>query len=109
MGFAAQVMNINTVVTVNEPRLDAAQAPMFKAYLSEQIANGASNIVLDLSNVVFIDSSGLGAIVSVLKDLQGVGEIKIAAPGKAVSEMLRLTRMDKVFKIFETVDEANEA
>ena len=109
MAFAAKQSSVNTIISVENPRLDAALAPAFRTYLTEQIAEGTNHIVLDMSQVEFVDSSGLGVLVSMVKQLSGVGEIKLANPGKAVLEMLRLTRMDNVFDIYTSVDEADAA
>ena len=64
------------------------------------IESGHPLIALDLSEVDFIDSSGLGAIVSVLKQLDGRGDLVIVGAKPAVMNLFRLTRMDKVFRMY---------
>jgi anti-sigma B factor antagonist len=62
--------------------------------------------VLDLSGVEFVDSSGLGAIVSCLKRLGPRGSLAIAGAQGSVQRLFTLTRMDRVFPLHETVDAA---
>jgi anti-sigma B factor antagonist len=109
-------MNIDTkqvdevlVVKPAEKRLDAKVAVSFKESMVNFINSGSNLIVLDLSDVEFVDSSGLGAIVSSLKVLGRKGDIVISGVGSSVLQMFSLTRMDKVFKMFPSQDEAVQA
>jgi len=88
-----------TVVAVHSSRLDASFAPQFKTEMLEIVSGGATELVLDLSEVKLIDSSGLGAMVSVLKALNGKGGILIRKASPAVLGLFKLTRMDRVFNI----------
>jgi anti-sigma B factor antagonist len=94
------------VVAPLESRLDARGALSFKETMGNFIKEGHSRIVLNLSNVEFIDSSGLGAIVSSLKALGLKGEIAICGARDTVLTMFKLTRMDKVFRILKEEKEA---
>ena len=94
------------IVTPFEPRLDARGAVSFKETMGSFIKEGHSRIVLNLSNVEFIDSSGLGAIVSSLKALGLKGEIAICGARNTVLTMFKLTRLDKVFRLLKDEGEA---
>ena len=89
-----------------DQRVDARLAGEFKQQLFTLIASGHPLIALDLSEVDFIDSSGLGAIVSALKQLNGRGDLVIVGAKPAVLNLVRLTRMDKVFRMFPRADDA---
>ena len=95
-----QVEEVLVVIPI-EPRLDARGAVSFKETMGNFIKEGHSQIVLNLSNVEFIDSSGLGAIVSSLKALGLKGEMAICGARDTVLTMFKLTRMDKVFRILK--------
>jgi anti-sigma B factor antagonist len=94
------------IVKPSGKRIDASSAPEFKAFMADRIGSGNVKILLDLSEVDFIDSSGLGAIVSGLKALAGKGDLAICGPRETVISLFRLTRMDKIFKIFPSEEEA---
>jgi anti-sigma B factor antagonist len=94
----SQVGN-TTVVAVIFPRLDAAVAPQFKTEMTEIVNGGATSLVLDMSSVKMIDSSGLGTLVSILKLLGGHGGIVIRGATPSVLGLFKLTRMDRVFTI----------
>ncbi|MCH8029137.1 MAG: STAS domain-containing protein [Candidatus Dadabacteria bacterium] len=90
------------IVKVMAERLDAKNAVEFKEQISDIISEGNERILLNLEGVEFVDSSGLGAIVTCLKKLGGKGELAIYGVKKTVYTMFRLTRMDRVFQIFPT-------
>lgn len=95
------------VVKLLEKRLDAHLAVEFKETLARLISEGHRKILLDLETVEFIDSSGLGAIVSALKRISGEnGDLIICSLQDATSSMFKLTRMDKVFSIYTSESEA---
>jgi anti-sigma B factor antagonist len=96
-------------VRVLDKRMDAHGAPDFKQKLTAMVERGNRLIALDISNVEFIDSSGLGVLVSLLKQLGGQGEIAIGGVRDSVGGLFKLTRLDKVFQIFSDPQAAIEA
>ncbi|MEM6758088.1 MAG: STAS domain-containing protein [Pseudomonadota bacterium] len=97
------------IVTVKSARIDAAVAIEFKDAMREQTDNDFPSIVLDLSQVEFIDSSGLGAIVASMKNLGSDRSLILAGLTPNVEKVFRLTRMDSVFSVFPSLERALEA
>lgn len=95
-----------TLVKVEEQRLDAAIAPELKVQVTQLVEEGAQRIILDLSDVTFMDSSSLGALVGLLKMIGGRGDLIIAGANGIVAELFKLTRMDRVFRMAASADEA---
>lgn len=95
-----------TVAKLCETRLDAAMSVRFKERMRELSDGGANYIVLDLSDVTFMDSSGLGAVVAVMKHMGREKTFKIAGLTPTVDKVFRLTRMDGVFDILDSVNDA---
>ena len=94
------------VITVLESRLDAKGAVEFKTMVTEWINRGYRVIVLNLAAVRFMDSSGLGAIVSTLKVLGRDGNLVLCGVTDPVMNLFTLTRMDRVFQMFTSESEA---
>jgi anti-sigma B factor antagonist len=94
-----------TVLQINEGRFDAKLAPSFRQEIESLAGSIDSHLVLDLTNVRFMDSSGLGAVMGVYKMLKGK-KISVVNPQRAVRELLKLTRMDKLILSYETVEDA---
>jgi len=89
-----------TVVSIR-PELDAGSAPRLKEMLNELIGRGAIRFVIDLSDLDFIDSAGLGVLVSTLKGVRARGgDLRICCVKDPVRMIFDLTRLSKVFKIF---------
>ncbi len=103
--------NINDVLIVRplEKRIDASTASEFKQKMGEWIDSGNRRIVLNLSEVDFIDSSGLGAIISGFKKIDNDGRLVICVVKESVMSLFRLTRMNRVFDIYASEGEALEA
>lgn len=82
-----------------EPRLDAALAIRFKDRLREVVGRHGPLILLDLSQVTFMDSSGLGAILAIRRALPPGQRIELTGLTPNVDRVFRLTRMDMIFTI----------
>ena len=94
------------VVHVVDSRIDAHATPDLKAKVGERIDKGEHRIVLDLADVELVDSTGLGGILSLLKRLPRGGNLVFCGCRPAVVEVLKLTRLDRVFSVVGTVPEA---
>ncbi len=93
---------------IRDKRVDAAGAPDLKTKVGEWIDKGTGRMVLDLTDVEFVDSTGLGAILWILKRLPGQN-LALAGCRPSIVELLKLTRLDRVFKLFPTAAEAQAA
>ena len=94
------------VVTLTEENLDARNAKEFKKAIAPMLQEN-TRLILDLSHLLFVDSSGLGAILSVLRTLNAQGgDLKLCGMTKQVRVLFELVRMHRIFEIFGTVDEA---
>lgn len=87
------------VVRMGEARLDAAIAGSFKDVVRPHVAGPGPDIVLDLTAVEFLDSSGLGAVIALKKALPEGRKIRLHGLTPNVGRVFRLTRMDRVFEI----------
>ncbi len=89
--------------------VDVYTSPSFKDRLVKAIDEGCLRIVVDLEGVDFIDSSGLGVLVSGLRRVkeQG-GSIRLVCTREPIMKVFRITGLDRVFPMFATVDEAKE-
>ncbi|WP_424967104.1 MULTISPECIES: STAS domain-containing protein [unclassified Dinoroseobacter] len=97
------------VAEVHEERIDASSAVQFKDVMQEIGRGDGSRVILDLTQVQFLDSSGLGAVVAVMKAFAPNKTLELAGLSPVVEKVFRLTRMDKVFKIYNSPEQALEA
>lgn len=99
----------NSVLTlfVKEERLDAHNSGDLKAEMLRLFTEGNKNVLVDLKEVRFIDSSGLGALVSGFKNaISQQGNLKLSSLQPQVKSMFELTRLHRVFEIFPSAEEA---
>lgn len=97
------------LVTIEEKRLDAAIATRFKDRMREIVSNGQKQVLLDMRQVDFMDSSGLGAVIAVHKAMPADVSLTLSGLTPNVIRVFRLTRMDTVFDISPAPDQAREA
>lgn len=98
-----------TVVVLTGPQLDASTAAEFKSSVAPVLAE-YSHIVFDLGHLGFVDSSGLGALLSCLRHVQAKGgDLKLCGISKPVRTLFELVRMHKIFQIFDTQEGAIRA
>lgn len=93
------------IIKVCEPRIDAAIALKFKEMMRQASAQAEKRILLDLTDVDFVDSSGLGAIVASSKQASDHA-FELAGLTETVAKVFRLTRLDSVFVIHDTPQRA---
>lgn len=98
-----------TVVQPAAARLDAMVAVQFKDRMKAAVESGGDCIVLDLSPVGFLDSSGLGAVVAVRRFLRDGQRLELAGLTPAVMRVFRLTRMDAIVVLHDEVGDALRA
>ncbi len=83
-------------------RIDSSNADQLDATFNEILDNGRSNIVVDLSEVSYMSSAGLRALVAAMKECkQRRGDVRLADVSERVQEVLSLAGLDKLFESFD--------
>ena len=94
------------VIELHQYNLDASNAREFKDAV-QTVIQERTRVVLDMSGVKFVDSSGLGALISCLRQLNGRhGDFKLCAMSKTVRALFELMRMHRVFNIHDSREDA---
>jgi anti-sigma B factor antagonist len=93
-------------VLAAEGELDLASAPSLKWALTDVLSEGGRRIVVDLSQVTFIDSTALGVLVGVHRSLPVGARLGIVCTHDEVMNIFELTGLDATFDIFRTLDDA---
>lgn len=95
------------VITVNEMRVDMVVARKFREMLTAKIGDKPPVVVLNLVNVEYFDSSALGAIVAFMKEIKSYGgQLRICNVNRSIMTLLKLSKLDLLFKICENLEEA---
>lgn len=109
MQIETKTINGVLLLTLEENRLDCRLAVDFKDKVTELAAEGSRLIIFNLSAVDFIDSSGIGCLVTCLKLLGPKGRVAIWGLKTPVESMFKMTRMDRVFKLCSSEEQALQA
>lgn len=86
--------------------LDAFSEPAIRKVIGGYIDEGPPHIILDLSQIDFLDSSGLGALVQLVKQTQNNGGSFQVVTNPRVTQTVKLVRLEKFFSLQQTLDDA---
>ena len=107
LGLDVRLVASTRAVIAARGRMNAMTAPAMKSRIKELIDEGRTEIVCDLREVSFVDSSGLSALVSGLKATREHGGfLRVAAVNEQVARIFTLTMLDRVFEMYASADAA---
>jgi anti-sigma B factor antagonist len=96
----------HTVVALGG-ELDLATQGELRTLLNDLVVAGQVHLVLDLSEVTFLDSTGIGALIGTRRRVHAFqGSLALVCPGEAVMKIFTITGLEKVFDLHETLDSA---
>ena len=98
-----------TVIKLASNLLTAETAVDFKKEMKELVEQGVDQIVMDLSNIEFMDSTGLAALVTSVKMVGKKGEFLLSGVKSSILPLFKITKMDSVFSIYDDVSSAINA
>ncbi len=106
MSFSLHRSDHVLVVTV-DGQLVVTNRQEFKQAVLDAVADGARTVVVDFANAGYIDSSGLGALVSLSKRIREAGgDLRLAALNEDLRTLFELTRLDALFPLYPSRDDA---
>ena len=110
MNFEIKRIDEITIFKLNERRLDTNISGLVKGEFTLLLkVEGVNKLIVDLSDVETCDSSGLSAILVANRIVHSTGgSMRLAAPSEKVYSLIKITQLDRVLPVCETVDEAFE-
>ncbi|MBK7631551.1 MAG: STAS domain-containing protein [Ignavibacteriales bacterium] len=108
MNFETKRVGDITIFKLNEKRLDTSISGLLKGEFTMILkVEGVNKLIIDLSAVESCDSSGLSAILVANRIVSAnEGKIRLAAPSEKVHTLIRITQLDRVLPVTETVEQA---
>jgi anti-sigma B factor antagonist len=109
LSMSTRTLGDHTVLEVGG-EVDVYTAPRLRERLVELVEQGARHVVVDLSRVEFLDSTGLGVLVGALKRLRAAGgTLGLVCAHERLLKIFRITALDRVFALYDTVEAATSA
>ena len=101
MSLLVETKNKSTIILINKERLDVANMQRVKEELNSIIDKGSHNLIINLSKVSFIDSSGLSILIGLFKRVKTIrgASLSLCGLGKQPLDLLRITQLDKIFTL----------
>jgi anti-anti-sigma factor len=110
MKFEVTKNGSSAVLTLKERKLDMSVSPELKGEFILLCRPTLKSLIVDLSSVEFCDSSGLSALLIADRQMrQHSGEVKLVGVHKKVMALLKISQLDKVFPVFDSVAKAAKA
>ena len=110
MEFAKKTVDGVTVVRIDNERLDTNVAPELKAELIILAEQGILKVLVDISNVYYADSSGLGALLFGVRQYRDHdGQFKLLGANTRVQNLIRIAKLDHILINFDNEQSALES
>ena len=110
MSFEKETKNGVTIIRINQERFDSNIAPELKTELLFLVEQGIKNILIDLSNVIYVDSSGLGALLFGLRQLREIkGKLKLLGANNRITNLIRIAKLEHVLMNYKNEKNALES
>jgi len=107
MQFEKEEKNDVTIMRIHEERLDSQVSPELKAHLLLLVEQGVDKVLVDLSTVQYVDSSGLGALLFGLRQLRMFqGTLIIFGAQKRVLNLIRIAKLENILLNYDTEEDA---
>jgi anti-sigma B factor antagonist len=108
--FAAEKLGEIQVIRIRTDRMTHDMLDKFRSDLLKIVDNGEMNVLLDMKQVVYLDSFGVGVIMEIHRRLRSLGgNLKLCGLQDRVAKMVSITNLDLVLEIFETDQQAIES
>ena len=99
--------NENTCILAIEGEVDVYTSPQLKQDITQLAEKGVKHLIINLSQVEYLDSTGLGVLIGGLKRLrENEGNMALVGPGMRISRIFEITGLDKIFDIYPSEEEA---
>jgi anti-sigma B factor antagonist len=110
MRFKTKEVNGVTVIELKGNIMGGPDSIKLRETLHKLLDKGKKKVVVDVGNVKFMNSSGLGILISALTTMRnGGGDLKIARPTEKIESLLIITKLIKIFETYNSVEEAVES
>jgi anti-sigma B factor antagonist len=98
------------LLTIVEKDANLTRSDRFKEIVFKEIESGTRNLIISFENVEYLDSSFLGALVAILKNLVPKnGKLVLIELNSDIRNLFELTRLDKIFDLKDTLKSASES
>jgi anti-sigma B factor antagonist len=110
MKFRTAQQGTATVIQLQGSLMGGPDASSLNTKLHELVESGKNNVVIDLADVKFINSSGLGLLIGGVTTLKNAGgSLKLANASQKIVALIKITKLSSVFEIYDSVQKAAES
>ena len=107
MNLKTEKFSEGVTIEVQEPRVDMSSAKNFKLEMEEILKEQPELVILNLTDVEYFDSSALGTLVNLSRSVKSYGgEIRLCSLSQSLRTLLKLSKLELMFKIFDNVEAA---
>lgn len=110
LSVTSNILSDNRAVVTATGELDVSSSTILKSELTDHISQGRVHVIIDMSNVTFVDSSGLSVLVTGLKrTVESGGSLRLVITAESVMRIFQITALDQAFDIFADLETALSA
>ncbi len=107
MKFSSEVKNETLIIRLDGDLIGENDGTGVLAIAADAIQNKILKCIIDISNLRYINSSGIGALITILTKFRNKGgEVYLLKPSESVQKLLIITKLNAIFQIAKSEDEA---
>lgn len=104
--FHSHIENNSLLLNIKGDLIGDDSGPLLVGLVSDGLQDGVKNCIIDLNEVRYISSSGIGVLITVLTKMRNAGgEVYLVSPSEHVKKLLIITKLNNIFNVFDTLDE----
>ncbi|MBD3627503.1 STAS domain-containing protein [Cyclobacterium sp.] len=105
--FESYIENKTLVLKIKGDLIGDESGPHLVGLVSDGIQEGVQTCIVDLSQVRYISSSGIGVLITILTKMRNNdGEVYLSSPSEHVKKLLIITKLNNIFNVFDSLEEA---
>lgn len=105
--FESNVQDGILILTIKGDLIGDESGPQLVGMVSDGLQDGIKKCIVDLSQVRYISSSGIGVLITILTKMRNAdGEVYLTSPSEHVKKLLIITKLNNIFTVFDTLEEA---
>lgn len=109
LSYSARKENKNIILSLKGDLIGDEAGPKLVEIISDAVVDKIKNCIIDLKDVRYISSSGIGVLITMLTKMRNAGgDVYLSSPSEHVKKLLIITKLNNIFTVFDSLEDAKQ-